>query len=137
MKIRYTQSPNSEDINFLSQKINEEVSDKGSAYPFAFFIRTDQGEIIAGCNGSVIFGVIYTDQLWVSKSYRNQGLGRELMKRVHDYGRHAGCTMATCATMNFQEAQSFYEKLGYEADFERKGYIDGSTCIFLRKILVP
>ena len=80
MKIEHTVTPHNEDINFLTQKINQEVSDKGTAYPFAFFIRDNENEIIAGCNGSVIFGAIYTDQLWVSPGYRKQGLGQQLMK---------------------------------------------------------
>lgn len=135
MKIEHTITPHNEDINFLTQKINQEVSDKGTAYPFAFFIRDNEGEIIAGCNGSIIFGAIYTDQLWVSPGYRKQGLGQQLMKKVHDYGREIGCRIATCATMSFQGAQKFYETLGYQVDFERLGYVDNSTCIFLRKIL--
>ncbi|MCX7116431.1 MAG: GNAT family N-acetyltransferase [Legionellales bacterium] len=135
MKIEHTITPHNEDIHFLTQKINQEVSDKGAAYPFAFFIRDGAGEIIAGCNGSVIFGAIYTDQLWVRPGSRKQGLGQKLMEQVHDYGREVGCRMATCATMSFQNARAFYETLGYQADFERPGYVDDSTCIFLRKAL--
>ena len=41
-----------------TQKINQETSEFGSAYPFAFFIRNEVGEIIAGCNGSVVFGAV-------------------------------------------------------------------------------
>jgi GNAT superfamily N-acetyltransferase len=80
--------------------------------PFAFFIRDEKNQIIAGCNGSVIFGSIYTDQLWVHPDHRKNGLGHQLMEAVHDYGRRSGCSMATVATMSFQGAKSFYEKLG-------------------------
>ncbi|MGI9215084.1 MAG: GNAT family N-acetyltransferase, partial [Gammaproteobacteria bacterium] len=61
----FTASPIASDIEFLTQKINEETNDFGVASPFAFFIRNEDNCIIAGCNGSVIFGSIYTDQLWV------------------------------------------------------------------------
>ena len=63
MKLEFTLTPSASDINFITQKINEDGSDFGSAYPFAFFIRDKAKNIIAGCNGSVIFGCIYTDQL--------------------------------------------------------------------------
>jgi GNAT superfamily N-acetyltransferase len=135
MNIEFTEQPNSTDLDFLTQKINQEIKGFGSAYPFAFFVRDETDKVIAGCNGSVIFGCIYTDQLWVDIKYRNKGLGTKLMGAVHDYGRQSGCTMATVATMSFQDAEAFYKKIGYAIDFERKGYTKGSRCLFLRKAL--
>lgn len=135
MRIEHTVFPTSEDMGFLTQKINEASPDFEGAYPFAFSIRDENKQIIAGCNGSVIFGVIYTDQLWVHPDHRKAGLGRQLMEEVHDYGRQVGCTMATVATMTFQNACPFYERLGYQVDFERKGYAKGSSCLFMRRDL--
>jgi ribosomal protein S18 acetylase RimI-like enzyme len=57
------------------------------------------------------------------------------MEGVHDYGRENGCSMATVATMSFQNAKAFYEKLGYVVDFERSGYTQNSSCIFLKRSL--
>ena len=57
------------------------------------------------------------------------------MEQVHDYGSAVGCIMATVATMSFQDARQFYEKLGYLVDFERYGYAMDSSCIFLRMAL--
>ncbi len=135
INIEYTSAPANEDIDFLTQKINQETPNFGSAHPFAFFIRDEKNQIIAGCNGSVIFGSIYTDQLWVHPTHRKNGLGHQLMEAVHDYGLKAGCSMATVATMNFQGAKTFYEKLGYVMDFERPGYTRNSSCIFLKRRL--
>ncbi|NDA89907.1 MAG: GNAT family N-acetyltransferase [Alphaproteobacteria bacterium] len=36
--------------------------------------------------------------------------------------------------MSFQ-SQGFYEKLGYKVDFERSGYVNGSSCLFLQLAL--
>lgn len=135
MKIEHTSTPASEDINFLTQKINQETPEFGEAHPFAFFIRCEKSQIIAGCNGSVIFGSIYTDQLWVHSAHRLMGLGHQLMEAVHDYGRKSGCSMATVTTMSFQGATAFYEKLGYASDFVRLGYMQNSGCLFMRKQL--
>lgn len=119
----------------MTQKINQETLSFSGLHPFAFFIRDEKSQITAGCNGSVIFGSIYTDQLWVHPDYRKRSLGHKLMKAVHDYGRKSECSMATVATMSFQEAKTFYEKLGYVVDFERRGYIQTSSCLFMRKKL--
>lgn len=135
IKIERTITPCSKDIDFLTQKINEETPDFGEAHPFAFFIRDDHNSIIAGCNGSVFFGTIYVDQLWVHPDYRGKGYGRKLMEATHKYGREIGCKLATVCTMSFQGAKAFYEHIGYECDFERSGYIHGEKCLFLRKIL--
>ncbi len=135
MNIEFTTNPHSADLDFITQKINEETPDFGTAYSFAFFMHDEAGNIIAGCNGSLIFGSIYTDQLWVHTSHRRRGLGYKLMAQVHDYGRENECSMATVATMSFQGAKAFYEKLGYVVDFERPGYTQNSSCIFLKRSL--
>ena len=134
-KIEYTNNPSASDIDFITRQINQETSEYGEAYPFAFFIRDDNSSIIAGANGFVIYGAIYTDQLWVDKDYRGQGFAKKIMDKVHEFGKLEGCKIATVQTMNFQGAQSFYEKLGYVQDFKRAGYVNGSNCIFMRKSL--
>lgn len=135
MNIEHSNTPATVDIDFLTEKINQETPDFGSAHPFAFFVRDEKGHIIAGCNGSVIFGSIYTDQLWVHPAHRGTGLAHTLMAQVHNYGRENECAMATVATMSFQGAKAFYEKLGYVVDFERPGYTQNSSCIFLKRSL--
>jgi GNAT superfamily N-acetyltransferase len=135
MKIEHTTSPNNRDIEFLSKKISEETANKSTCNPFAFFIHDDARQIIAGCSGFIIYGSIYTDLLWVHHNHRKKGMGKQLMEKVHDYGREMHCKIATVATMNFQRARAFYEKLGYECDLVRPGYVGGATCIFLKKVL--
>ncbi len=135
MTIQHTPAPSSKNIDFLTKKINQETPEFGEAHPFAFFLQDEENQIIAGCNGSVIFGSIYTDQLWVHPDHRSNGLGYQLMGAIHDYGRKSGCSMATVATMSFQDAKAFYEKLGYVVDFERLGYTQNSSCIFLKRSL--
>ena len=135
MKFQINITPNQEDIEYLTEKINQESMEFGSAYNFGLFLYDANNTIIGGCNGSVIFGAIYTDQLWIDKKLRGTGLGRKIMEKVHDYGRENSCKIATVTTMSFQNARDFYEKLGYIVDFERSGYIMGSSMIFLKKNL--
>ncbi len=135
MNIEFTISPKVHDISFLTEKINEETTEQGTASPFAFFIRDEEGGIIAGVNGSIIFGCIYTDQLWVDIRHRRFGFAKKLMNKVHEYGKNEGCKIATVNSMSFQKAKIFYEKLGYIVDFERSGYNLDSSCLFMRKEL--
>jgi GNAT superfamily N-acetyltransferase len=135
MNIEFTTSPITSDIDFLTQRINEETPEYGNAHAFAFFIRDEDCKIIAGCNGSVIFGSIYIDQLWVHPNYRGKGLGHKLMNATHDYARKLDLFMAIVATMSFQRATDFYAKFGYTKDFERQGYIKNSSYIYLKLCL--
>ena len=135
IKIEHTIDPSLADIDILTQGILKETPDYGSAHIFAFFIRDESDSIIAGCNGSVFFGCIYTDQLWVHKNHRMAGYGKQLMDSVHKYGQEQGCSIATLGTMNFQNALSFYKKLGYTEDFKQDGYALRSSCLFLKKML--
>jgi GNAT superfamily N-acetyltransferase len=135
MHTEFVPSPLVTDMDFLTQKINQETPEFGEAHPFAFFVRNEKNQIIAGCNGSVLFGSIHTEQLWVHPHHRQNGLGHQLMESDHDYGRKSGCSMATVATMSFQSAELFYKKLGYVKDFERRGYVKNSGFLFMRKEL--
>ena len=135
MKIEFTTSPKYIDIDFITNQINKEATGYGAAYSFAFFIRNDKDKIIASCNGSVVYGAIHTDQLFVEKIHRKQKLGSKLMKAVHEYALLKECKIATVCTMSFQGATEFYKLFGYEVDFERKGYENGASCLFLKKEL--
>lgn len=134
MNVHFTAAPDAADIDFIAQQINQETPECGAA-PFAFFIRNDQGHIMAGCNGAVIFGSIYTDQIWVHPTHRRQGLGRTLMERVHAHGVAHGATQAALNCMSFQEAAAFYKHLGYVLDFQRPGYIKDASCLFFTRPL--
>lgn len=134
MKFEITQPPYTDDLEFLTQKINEEAEEVGKAYPFAIFVRDEDGKVIAGCSGSIIFGSIYTDQLWVAPDFRKKGIGKQLMEKAHEYGSQNSCLVATVTTMDFQ-APDFYKKLGYKVDFSRKGHNKNSSAIFMSKKL--
>ncbi len=134
LQFETTISPKAHEIDFLTQKINEESASKGKAYPFAILARGESGEVIAGCNGSVIFGSISTDQLWVHSAYRGKGIGAKLMDQVHNFGRENGCKLAAVTTMSFQ-APGFYIKLGYKVDFSREGYERNALCIYMSRHL--
>lgn len=136
MQVIHASNPTKEDIDYLTKMINKETLELGEAYPFAFFIRDERNKIIAGCNGYIVFGCIYTDQLWVDSGYRNQGFAKNLMEKVHKHGSEEGCSMAALCTMSFQNSINFYKKMGYKVDFERQGYTEHASCFFLRKNLL-
>lgn len=138
MNIEFTLKPNTLDICALTEGINgaaiqQEITDP--CEPFAFFIYDENRTVIAGTNGYLVYGAIYTGQLWVSESLRGQGMGWKLMEKVHDYGRQRGCTIATLRTMSFQNARPLYEKLGYVCQYDETGYTQGHRCFYMKREL--
>lgn len=135
LRFEISKSPSHTFIEFLCKKINEEAQeDYGKAYNFSIIIYNNTQEVIGGCNGSIVFGSIYTDQIWVEPSHRNKGLGHNLMEKIHEFGRQNNCKLSTVTTMSFQ-VPNFYKKLGYKVDFIREGYQKKSSCIFMSKQL--
>jgi GNAT superfamily N-acetyltransferase len=126
------------DIFALTEGINDTATQQeimDPCEPFAFFIYNENHKVIAGTNGYLVYGAIYTGQLWVSESLRGQGIGRKLMEKVHEYGGQKGCTIATLRTMSFQNARPLYEKLGYECHYEETGYTQGHRCFYMKRVL--
>lgn len=82
IKLTYESEPRQKDIDFLSQGISEYAYLKKGQQPietFAFFVRDADELIIGGCNGSMYYGCLYTDQLRVDERYRKQRLGKQLI----------------------------------------------------------
>lgn len=129
----FTASLMATDIDFLTQKINQAMRESWEVDPFGFSIRDEKSEIIAGYNRSVLRGSIDTDQLWVHPDHRGRGFGRQLMEAVHDDSRKLACSMATVATLSFQSALGFDQKMECAVDFERQGYEKNSRGIFLSR----
>lgn len=137
MKISYEKNPDPKDINFLTQGIIDYAKvkkDHKPMEPFAFFIRDENGNVIAGCNGNIGYDWVYVDQLWVSESHRGQGYGSALMKSAEELGKQKNCVFAAVNTMDW-EAPEFYQKLGYQIEFERHGLAKNSVFYYLRKTL--
>lgn len=135
--ISFELNPSSDDVDKLVQGLSEYArhqKDMDPAELFYFFVRDQDGKVLAGCKGVVFYGCVYTDLLWVSEHLRGKGIGTRLVQSAEQYGITKGCTMATINTMDW-EALDLYQSLGYEVDLAREGYKNNSTFYFLRKNL--
>ena len=136
--ITFDPKPSLEDIGVLNTGLSayaKEKKDLDPIEPFAFFVKDQKGQILAGCSGDIIYGCLYTGSLWVSESIRGKGVGTRLLKAAEQFALEKGCTMATINTMDW-EALEFYQSLGYKVDLAREGYKNNSTFYFLKKELV-
>lgn len=102
--------------------------------PFDFFVRDQNGQILAGCGGVMYHGCLYTGSLWVTESLRGKGFGTRLLQAAEQLALNRNCTMATIHTMDW-EALDFYKHLGYQVELAREGYKKNSIMYVLKKDL--
>lgn len=73
----------------------------------------DDGEIIGGIKGRVLWGWVYVEQLWVDERHRGHGLGGALLERLETEAAAVGARRAVLLSTSWQ-APEFYADHGYE-----------------------
>jgi GNAT superfamily N-acetyltransferase len=105
-----------EAIQFLDDKIyefNAAAINKYDGNLFTRIIRDQNNDIIAGISGWTWAMVSEITLLWVKEEYRNNGLGKILLKAAEEEIIKKGCTTILLRSYSFQ-APLFYEKNGYK-----------------------
>ena len=100
--------------------------------PISFEIRQGDDQVIGAVVAVLFWGQLHIKYVFVEKAYRGKGLARRLMEHAFDYGRQRGCDFTFVETMNFQ-APEFYQKLGFEMEFIREGFVKNTSFCYLRK----
>ncbi len=78
-----------------------------------YSLKDEKGQLVGGI-AAVLYcwGCLTINTLWVDSTYRGQGYGSLLLKKVEQQAQHLGCTVAHVNTFDFQ-AQEFYTTQGY------------------------
>ena len=129
--------PNPQDIHALTRGVFENtVQKKGRSFmqPVAVIVRDSHDKLVGGAVGFMFYGCLHIDQIWVDPEFQGQGIGRHLLEVIERRAKEIGCRIATVQTMSW-EAEGFYAKLGFEAEFRRPGYDFGGELIHMRKDL--
>lgn len=94
----------------------------------------DAGKIIAGLIGFTCWEWLYIETLAVDRTYRKQGLGRQLVLEAERIARERNCHAAWVDTFSFQ-APDFYTRLGYTPFGTLADFPTGQKRIFFQKKL--
>lgn len=133
--IDYQENPSPQDIQILGDGIIAYAKlkkNQPTIRTFAFFLRDKTNTIQGGCHGSMYYGCLYIDLLWIDEPFRGTQWGTRLMRSAEELGKANGCLFSTVNTMDW-EALGFYQKLGYDIEYQRSGYLHDSTLYFLKK----
>ncbi len=112
----------------------ENVNCNAAIQTFALTAKREE-DLLGALTGRLFWGSLHIRHLFVTKPYRNQGIGRRLVEEGMRIGIENQCRFAVVETMSFQ-ALDFYLKLGFRMDFSRDGYDQGCIFYYLSKPLV-
>lgn len=117
--MKITQQWVQEDSEYIRQRLieynlsNLPDSMKKPSEQVSFVIRDEQGNIMGGITGSVFWGLMHVNFLWVDESLRGKGYGHQLIEHMEELARKHHCSMIELDTFSFQ-APEFYKKHGFE-----------------------
>jgi N-acetylglutamate synthase-like GNAT family acetyltransferase len=136
-KVELTKSvPSSDELQFLEDRLyefNSQQTGREDGHLFAFFIRNEQHEIVAGCSGWTWAQACEIQTLWVHPSLRGQGHGRELLEAAEQEARSHDCKVILVSSYSFQ-APGFYQKCGYELVWKLNDFPPGHQhCALVKR----
>ena len=114
--IQFTHDLSQADVQFLDDRIydhNSAATGRDDGSLFAFLVRGEDGQLLAGLHGWTWAKSCEITMLWVHASLRGQGLGAELLARAEAEARAKGCLKIILSTYSFQ-APRFYSKYGFQ-----------------------
>jgi len=127
--------PSSEELEFLEDRLyefNSAQTGQDDGQLFAFFIRNDQQEIVAGLSGWTWANACEIRTLWVHPAWRGQGYGRSLLESAEQEARARGCKVILIGSYSFQ-APAFYQRCGYELAWQLNDFPPGHQHCYLVK----
>jgi len=136
-KITLTNSPDPADVDVVRNGLDTYEASQGAEVdwvPLALFARDENNLIIAGLTGSTYWGYLYVGRLWTDQSFRQLGLGSQLLEQAELEAKQRGCHSAHLMTGDFN-AMPFYLKRGYQVFGELHDMPPGHTQFFMCKQL--
>ncbi len=129
--------PTPDEVQFLDDRIyehNGERTGRRDGALFAYFVRDERQEKVAGVYGWTWAGACELKLLWVHPSLRGQGHGRALLQAAEQEARAHACRVILLASYAFQ-APEFYRRHGYELAWTLEDFPPGHRFSFLVKRL--
>jgi GNAT superfamily N-acetyltransferase len=130
-------TPSAAEQEFLEDRLYEfncAQTKQDDGQLFAFFIRNEGQEIVAGLSGWTWAQACEIRTLWVDPASRGQGYGRTLLEAAEGEARTRGCKVILLGSYSFQ-APAFYQKCGYELAWQLDDFPPGHQHCFLVKRL--
>jgi ribosomal protein S18 acetylase RimI-like enzyme len=97
------------------------------------FKAVEDGEIVGTIYGKFAAGVLYIDDLIVTKDKRNLGIGRKLMEKAEAFGLQLKAHKSYLITGKDWNIRGFYERLGYKKTGDFVNHYNNSDFVIYEK----
>jgi GNAT superfamily N-acetyltransferase len=104
----------------------------GAVEYIAVMLCNETGAWMGGVCGSVAWGWLEVDDLWIREDMRGGGRGSELLRRIEAEAARRGATRSRLSTFSFQ-ARPFYERHGYRVVGTMDDFPPGGAMYWMRK----
>jgi GNAT superfamily N-acetyltransferase len=104
----YASAAQREFVEEIINRRNVRLTGHDEWHPVAFFVKTDEGEILGGLLGQIWAQWLSISTLAVREPFRGRGYGTKLLARAEQYALERGCRNAWLSTFSFQ-ARPLYE----------------------------
>ena len=128
-----TDSPSTfrDELGQLINAFHEETVPR-HAVRFAVRLHDAGNQLVGGLSGTLTWGWLFIESLWVHRNQRSKGAGRVLLARAEGHAAENGCHSAWLDTF---QSRAFYEAQGYTVFGALEDYPVGQTRAFLKKRL--
>lgn len=132
----YVESPTEDFYTIIHQGINEYAAKRGlEGTGGYFYVVYDDNKVIAAISGFDNFGPAEIGGLWVDENYRGQGYGKLLVEKSQEWAKQKGCKAMMVFTLKDWPACAWYQKLGFNIEFERHEHRNGTIgCYLIKKL---
>jgi GNAT superfamily N-acetyltransferase len=139
VRLNFTETPHPDDetIRALKKGVDEfnfAVAGPDHYAPIWISGKDGAGTVRAGVHAHISWTWLFLDWLWVSRAYRQHGVGTQLLLRTEEIARERGCSGVYLNTFTFQAPQ-FYVRHGYREFGRLKGMPPGHDRIWFSKAL--
>jgi len=138
MNITDVSQPDERDFEVLKNGLNGfNLLHSGPLYreKISSFAKDEEGNVVGGIVGEIVWGWLYIEGLWVGEFAREVGIGSSLLAKLETFALSKGITNFRLETTSFQ-ALDFYKKQGYKIFGELPDMPPSHTSFFLKKQII-
>jgi ribosomal protein S18 acetylase RimI-like enzyme len=133
--IQQQDHPSADDLAYVSQQFRAFNDQQSGVFPskaLHLFAYSPDRQIVGALVGSISWGWLHIDTLWVTESYRQFGIGTSLMDQAEAEAIAMDVQQAFLETTDFQ-ALGFYKKRGYQEFARLENQPPGHICYYMKK----
>jgi len=123
---------NLKSFNDSASAYHHAAREPGAVEYIAVMLRNETGAWMGGVCGTVAWGWLEVDDLWIREDLRGGGRGSELLRRIEAEAARRGATRSRLFTFSFQ-ARPFYERHGYRVVGTMDDLPPGGAMYWMRK----